>query len=157
MLGGLFDNNEDASALVFRHAIDDVNKKFGKNMKFDRRVEKIAYGNELDASESLCKLIQVSQEQCVSTISTCTLNKIISKFDVSAIFGPSSPSSASHCMNVCDAKEIPYIDVKWDADTKPPVINMHPHPDVMMYVFIDIIKKFEWKGFTIVYESGNVD
>lgn len=72
----------------------------------------------------------------------------------SAVIGPSSPSSSTHCMNICDAKEIPYIDVKWDADTKPPVINMHPHPDAIAQIFVDIIKAADWKGFTVVYESG---
>lgn len=57
-------------------------------------------------------------------------------------------------MNICDAKEIPYIDVKWDSDTKPPVINMHPHPDAVAQIFVDIIKAWDWKGFTIIYESG---
>lgn len=57
-------------------------------------------------------------------------------------------------MNICDVKEIPYIDVKWDADTKPPVINMHPHPDAVAQIFVDLIKAWDWKGFTIIYESG---
>lgn len=57
-------------------------------------------------------------------------------------------------MNICDDKELPYIDVKWDADTKPPVINMHPHPDAVAQVFVDLIKAWDWKGFTIIYESG---
>lgn len=73
---------------------------------------------------------------------------------ISAVFGPISPSSSMHCMNVCDTKEIPYIDVKWDADTRPPVINMHPHPDAVAQVFVDLITAWDWKGFTIIYESG---
>lgn len=57
-------------------------------------------------------------------------------------------------MNICDAKDIPYIDVKWDSNTRLPVINMHPHPDALAHVFIDLIKASGWKGFTIIYESG---
>lgn len=79
-----------------------------------------------------------------------------SKVGISAIFGPSTPSSSAHCINVCDTKEIPYIDVKLDADTMPPVINMHPHPDALANVFVDLIKAWDWKGFTIVYESGGL-
>lgn len=60
-----------------------------------------------------------------------------------------------HCMNICDAKEIPFIDVRWDADTKPPVINMQPHPDALAAVFVDLVRAWNWKGFTILYESGN--
>lgn len=57
-------------------------------------------------------------------------------------------------MNICDAKEIPYVDFKWDAETVPPVINMHPHPDAIASIFVDLIREWDWKGFTIVYESG---
>lgn len=73
---------------------------------------------------------------------------------ISAIFGPSTPSSSAHSMNICDVKEIPYIDVNFDANTSPPVINMHPHPDAVAQVFVDLIKAWNWEGFTIVYESG---
>lgn len=65
-----------------------------------------------------------------------------------------SPSVSVHSMNICDAKEIPFIDVRWDAETKPPVINMHPHPDVLATIFVDLIRAWNWKGFTILYESG---
>ncbi|KAG4072066.1 hypothetical protein HA402_015565 [Bradysia odoriphaga] len=76
------------------------------------------------------------------------------KAGISAIFGPSTPSSSAHSMNICDVKEIPYIDVKFDADTSPPVINMHPHPDAVAQIFVDMIKAWNWEGFTIVYESA---
>ncbi|KAG4072084.1 hypothetical protein HA402_015583 [Bradysia odoriphaga] len=71
-----------------------------------------------------------------------------------AVVGPSSPYTSSHCMNICDAKEIPYIDVTLDPDTKPPVINLHPHPEAIAQMFVDIINASDWRGFTIVYESA---
>lgn len=73
---------------------------------------------------------------------------------VSAIFGPTAPSVSTHCMNICDAKEIPYIDFRWDAETRPPVINMMPHPKAMAKVFVDLIRAWEWTGFTILYETA---
>lgn len=73
---------------------------------------------------------------------------------MAGVFGPTSPSSAQHCLNICDAKEIPFIDVRVDIETKPPVINMQPHPDALAIVFVDLIRAWDWKGFTILYESG---
>lgn len=57
-------------------------------------------------------------------------------------------------MNICDAKDIPYIDIRWDSHTMPPVINMQPHPEALGLVFVDLVKAWDWKGFTILYESG---
>lgn len=77
------------------------------------------------------------------------------KTGISAVFGPSTQSSSGHCINICDTKEIPFIDVNLDAFTMPPVINMHPHPDALANIFIDLIKAYDWQAFTIIYESGN--
>ncbi|XP_037036365.1 glutamate receptor ionotropic, kainate 3-like isoform X2 [Bradysia coprophila] len=57
-------------------------------------------------------------------------------------------------MNICDAKEIPYIDVNLDPNTKQPVINLHPHPEALAQMFVDIANASNWKGFTVVYESA---
>lgn len=123
---------------------------------------KLRYGNELLASNKLCSLLQVCSKIDFNTPTRSFIFYTYSllftcqrKHGVAAVFGPSAPSSTSHCTNICDAKEIPYIDLKWDADTKPPVINMHPHPDTLARVFVDLIKSRKWAGFTIVYESGN--
>lgn len=51
--------------------------------------------------------------------------------------------------------EIPYVDFRSDVDTRPPVINMMPHPNVMASVFVDIIRAWNWKGFTILYETAS--
>lgn len=75
---------------------------------------------------------------------------------IAALFGPISPSVSMHCMNICDAKEIPFVDVRWDSETKPPVINMQPHPYEQAKIIVDLIKMWGWKGFTILYESGKL-
>lgn len=62
-----------------------------------------------------------------------------------------------HSINICDAKEIPFIDVRWDMETTPPVINMQPHPHEQARIIVDLIKLREWNGFTILYESGKLN
>lgn len=82
------------------------------------------------------------------------INTILQRGGVAVVFGPFSTLSARHAINICDYKEIPYIDTRWDVHTKPPVINMHPHPHVIADLVADLVKAWEWQGFTILYESG---
>lgn len=60
-----------------------------------------------------------------------------------------------HVINVCDSKEIPYIDTHFDADaaSKLSVVNMYPSQDTLVQLLIDVVKAFKWEKFTILYES----
>lgn len=51
--------------------------------------------------------------------------------------------------------EIPYVDFRSDVETRPPVINMMPHPAVMASVFVDLVRAWGWQGFTILYETAS--
>lgn len=75
---------------------------------------------------------------------------------VAAVLGPMSATAAQHCTNVCDAKDVPYVDFRWDAAARPPVINMMPHPEAMAQVFVALVRAWNWNGFTILYESGEL-
>lgn len=71
------------------------------------------------------------------------------------IFGPRSISSAFHAMNICDAKEIPYINTYMDEDatSKSTVLNMHPHLSTLTQLLLDFVNASDWKRATILYES----
>lgn len=77
---------------------------------------------------------------------------------ISAIIGPQSAQSALHVQSICDAKEMPHIETRWDPFA-PPVsssLNVHPDPVTMGHAFVDLVKAFEWKSFTILYENGKL-
>lgn len=93
----------------------------------------VSFGNEYQASRRMCKFLRNG---------------------VAAIFGPLSATASMHCTNICDSMDIPYVDFRWDADTKPPVINMQLHQETLALVFVDLVRTWNWKGFTILYESG---
>lgn len=131
---------------MFRYAIETINNQqadaAGSGSTEDDPAEAIRikglggvvdFGNEFQASKRLCRMLK---------------NGLV------AVFGPTAAASSQHCMNVCDAKELPYIDFRWDADTRPPVVNMMPHPDAMAQLYVDLIRAWNWKGFTILYESA---
>lgn len=49
---------------------------------------------------------------------------------------------------------MPIIQSIWDPHVQIPTINLHPHPDVLGEIILEIIKSYEWTTFTILYESA---
>lgn len=70
------------------------------------------------------------------------------------MLGPSSPESSQHVQSICDSKEMPVIETRFDRYTKMPVVNLHPSPQIYANVFYDLVKAFEWDSFTILYENA---
>ncbi|XP_062537416.1 glutamate receptor ionotropic, kainate 2 isoform X3 [Armigeres subalbatus] len=134
-IGGLFDGDTDDAMLAFQYAVEAVNneKLAFSNYRLEAHPMTVKYGDQFDVSKKLCRLL---------------------KSGVAAIFGPSSPKSAVHVNSICDVKEMPHIETRWDAHTRLPTINIHPHPTILGRVFLDLVVAFEWKDFTIIYESG---
>uniref|UniRef100_A0A182X5A4 Uncharacterized protein n=1 Tax=Anopheles quadriannulatus TaxID=34691 RepID=A0A182X5A4_ANOQN len=134
-IGGLFDGATEDVELAFQYAVEAVNneKLSYSNYQLEAQAVQVKYGDQFDASKKLCRLL---------------------KTGVAGIFGPSSPKSALHVQSVCDEKEMPHIETRWDAYTKLPTLNLHPHPHIMGRVFLDLVVAFEWKSFTVLYESG---
>lgn len=55
---------------------------------------------------------------------------------------------------MCDAKEMPHIETRWDPISKLAPLNIHPDPLTMARVFEELVQAFEWTSFTILYENG---
>lgn len=58
-----------------------------------------------------------------------------------------------HVRSICDAKEIPLIETTMDGYSRH-VINLHPTPEDLGKVFLDMINAYGWKGFTILYQDA---
>ncbi|XP_039445715.1 glutamate receptor ionotropic, kainate 2 isoform X2 [Culex pipiens pallens] len=134
-IGGLFDSDTDDVSLAFQYAVEAVNneKLSYSNYRLEAVPVTVKYGDQFDVSKKLCKVLRSG---------------------VAAIFGPNSPKAAVHVQSICDEKEMPHIETRWDAYTRLPTINIHPHPHILGRVFLDLVVAFEWKDFTIIYESG---
>lgn len=70
------------------------------------------------------------------------------------VHGPTSPEAASHVENICDEKEMPLLETRMDPYTEQPVINLHPHPEALAKMFLDLVDAWDWDSFTIMYESA---
>lgn len=80
----------------------------------------------------------------------------ICQLKVGAIFGPRSLSASYSVMDICDAKEIPYISVYRDdaSALKSSVLNMYPSLDSINLMLLDYINATALRDqITILYES----
>ena len=57
---------------------------------------------------------------------------------VAALFGPTSPFTAHHVQSICDSKEIPHIETRWDYRAgnmrEQYSINLYPYPPTLSKV-----------------------
>lgn len=122
--------------MIFKYAIEAINNQRNKQADGSlgavfRRVE---YGNVFEASQNLCRMM---------------------KNGISGVIGPSSPMSAKHVQNICDAKEMPLIETRYDMSTEQPVINLYPHPEALGRVFLDLVVMWDWDSFSVLYETAS--
>lgn len=139
-IGGLFDSENGDVELAFKFAVEMLNEyRIDENLLHLPELEfesvKIPFGDEFPASKKLCNLLRRDH-------------------GIAALFGPKSPQTALHVQSICDAKEMPYIDIRPDVYSQQPTINLHPHPHAVQRILMDLITAFEWMEFTILYESA---
>jgi len=132
--GGLFDETTEDAENVLKYAVEIMNNmRDPSDGVLEAITKRIEYGNVFDASKNLCKL----------------MNKGI----MGLLHGPLSNNAATHVQNICDAKEMPLIETRYDPSTQQPVINLYPHPSMLAQLYSDLINSFGWESFTIIYES----
>ncbi|XP_026481358.1 glutamate receptor ionotropic, kainate 3-like [Ctenocephalides felis] len=79
------------------------------------------------------------------------------KNGIMGIFDAASVSTSSTVLSICDTMEMPLMTARWDPDQRRQacMVNVHPHPSVLVKVFVDLVREKGWKTFTILYESGS--
>ncbi|XP_050309100.1 glutamate receptor ionotropic, kainate 2 isoform X3 [Anthonomus grandis grandis] len=136
-IGGLFHPNDDKQELAFRYAIEKINsdRTILSRSKLQGQIEKIPPQDSFHASKKVCHLLRNG---------------------VAAIFGPQSPHTASHVQSICDTMEIPHLETRWDYRLRREscLVNLYPHPTTLSRAYVDIVKAWGWKSFTIIYENN---
>lgn len=133
-IGALIDDETNNMQAAIRKAVKVVNShNLEPTTVLRAQTVKVPYGNEFQLSKKLCRLL---------------------KSGVAAVIGPTASSSAYHAQSVCDTKEMPYIDTRYDFTSNLPGINLHPYPRVLANVFVDLVKAWGWKGFSVLYEDS---
>uniref|UniRef100_A0A336MCA3 CSON013411 protein n=1 Tax=Culicoides sonorensis TaxID=179676 RepID=A0A336MCA3_CULSO len=130
-IGALLDQETEDAKFAFEYAVDYIN--YENNDNLEAVVEVVDPDNEFVCAQKLCEVLEQG---------------------VAAIFGPGSSSSAIHVNSVLDAKDMPHIEVRPDPEPEIRSLNIHPDPATIRSALIDLVKIFDWQGFTIIYESG---
>ncbi|CAH1993009.1 unnamed protein product [Acanthoscelides obtectus] len=136
-IGGLFHPTDDKQEIAFRYAVEKINndRTILPRSKLSAQIEKIPPQDSFHASKKVCHLLRTG---------------------VAAIFGPQSAHTASHVQSICDTMEVPHLETRWDYRLRREscLVNLYPHPTVLSKAYVDIVKAWGWKSFTIIYENN---
>jgi ionotropic glutamate receptor len=77
------------------------------------------------------------------------------KYGVAAVFGPESETTSRHAGNICDAKEVPFIETHYSYEPSGQVVNLYPSEGTLVQAALDLLQNFEWGSFTIMYETAS--
>uniref|UniRef100_A0A1A9WQ74 Receptor ligand binding region domain-containing protein n=1 Tax=Glossina brevipalpis TaxID=37001 RepID=A0A1A9WQ74_9MUSC len=77
------------------------------------------------------------------------------KIGVQAIFGPSNGLLSCHINSICDALDIPHMEIKADAEynSREFSINLHPFQDIINDALLDIIHYLNWTKVAVLHEN----
>ncbi|XP_014247014.1 glutamate receptor ionotropic, kainate 2-like [Cimex lectularius] len=135
-IGALFEKEDEDGIKAFNNAVAMVNRdKPTTSPRLESLIQMVDPNDSFLVGNEVCKLMAEG---------------------VAAIFGPQSPHTWGHVQSQCDTKEIPHImSNKWDPQISPGscLLNLYPHPAVLSQAIKDIVKAWNWKGFTIVYDD----
>ncbi|CAG9133260.1 unnamed protein product [Plutella xylostella] len=137
-IGGLFHPEDDKQEVAFRYAVERVNadRAILPRAKLLAQVETISAQDSFHASKRVCHLLRSG---------------------VAAIFGPQSAPAAAHVQSICDTMELPHLETRWDYRTRREscLVNLYPHPAALSRAYVDLVRAWGWKSFTIVYENSD--
>ncbi|EGI61386.1 Glutamate receptor, ionotropic kainate 1 [Acromyrmex echinatior] len=169
-IGGLFHPSDDKQEVAFRYAAEKINanRDILPKSRLSAQVEVIQPQDSFHASKR-----EVNKSPWDTPIATAELaehNRVVhsATFEfvvvvchllrggVAAIFGPQSAHTASHVQSICDTMEIPHLETRWDYRLRRQscLVNLYPHPTTLSKAYVDLVKAWGWKSFTIIYENN---
>ncbi|XP_046673759.1 glutamate receptor ionotropic, kainate 2-like [Homalodisca vitripennis] len=136
-IGGLFESNDNFMQQAFVYGTEWINaRKVLSQFDLVPQLQEVDPYDNFRVSLKVCNMMRAG---------------------VAGIFGPHSVDTSDHVQSICDAKEIPHIEMRWDSRQRRGacLINLYPHPSTMSKVFVDLVKVYEWESFTLVYEDND--
>ena len=76
---------------------------------------------------------------------------------VAAVIGPMSVNSAAHIQSICDAVEMPHLQLQWDFTENRDAysINMFPYHASLSKAYLDFIVYYDWADLTVLYDTDD--
>uniref|UniRef100_A0A673N5E9 Glutamate receptor n=1 Tax=Sinocyclocheilus rhinocerous TaxID=307959 RepID=A0A673N5E9_9TELE len=143
--GGIFEQMDGPVALVsseelaFKFAVNNINRNrtLLPNTTLTYDIQRINIYDSFEASRKACDQLSLG---------------------VVAIFGPSHSSSSNAVQSICNALEVPHIQVRWkhhpmdNRDTF--YANLYPDYSSLSYAILDLVQFLKWKTATVVYDDS---
>ncbi|XP_018320930.1 glutamate receptor ionotropic, kainate 2-like isoform X5 [Agrilus planipennis] len=137
-IGAIFTEEERNGSveIAFKYAVHKINKDRSllpkTNLVYD--IQYVKKDDSFHACKKACSQVRMG---------------------VHAVFGPSDPLLASHIHSICDALDIPHLEVRLDpeADSREFSINLYPAQKLLNLAFQDIMSFLNWTRFAIIYEE----
>ncbi|XP_056330776.1 glutamate receptor ionotropic, kainate 3 [Danio aesculapii] len=144
-IGGIFEQMDGPVALVsseelaFKFAVNNINRNrtLLPNTTLTYDIQRINIYDSFEASRKACDQLSLG---------------------VVAIFGPSHSSSSNAVQSICNALEVPHIQVRWkhhpmdNRDTF--YANLYPDYSSLSYAILDLVQFLKWKTATVVYDDS---
>ncbi|XP_041759595.2 glutamate receptor ionotropic, kainate 3 [Coregonus clupeaformis] len=144
-IGGIFEQTEGPVPLVspeelaFKFAVNNINRNrtLLPNTTLTYDIQRINIYDSFEASRKACDQLSLG---------------------VVAIFGPSHSSSSNAVQSICNALEVPHIQVRWkhhpmdNRDTF--YANLYPDYSSLSYGILDLVQFLKWKTATVVYDDS---
>ncbi|XP_008289516.1 glutamate receptor ionotropic, kainate 3, partial [Stegastes partitus] len=128
-----------AEELAFKFAVNNINRNrtLLPNTTLTYDIQRINIYDSFEASRKACDQLSLG---------------------VVAIFGPSHSSSSNAVQSICNALEVPHIQVRWkhhpmdNRDTF--YANLYPDYSSLSYAILDLVQFLKWKTATVVYDDS---
>ncbi|XP_051921872.1 glutamate receptor ionotropic, kainate 3 isoform X2 [Hippocampus zosterae] len=144
-IGGIFEQTDGAVPLVgaeelaFKFAVNNINRNrtLLPNTTLTYDIQRINIYDSFEASRKACDQLSLG---------------------VVAIFGPSHSSSSNAVQSICNALEVPHVQVRWKhhpADNRDTFYaNLYPDYSSLSYAILDLVQFLKWKTATVVYDDS---
>ncbi|XP_023168327.1 glutamate receptor ionotropic, kainate 2 isoform X1 [Drosophila hydei] len=137
-VGAIFteDEREGSVESAFKYAIYRINKEkiLLPNTQLVYDIEYVPRDDSFRTTKKVCRQLEAG---------------------VQAIFGPTDPLLATHVQSICEAFDIPHIEVRIDLEVsvKEFSINLYPSQNIMNLAYRDLMMYLNWTKVAIIYEE----
>ncbi|KRF85304.1 uncharacterized protein Dvir_GJ12536, isoform D [Drosophila virilis] len=137
-VGAIFteDEREGNIESAFKYAIYRINKEKSllPNTQLVYDIEYVPRDDSFRTTKKVCRQLEAG---------------------VQAIFGPTDPLLAAHVQSICEAFDIPHIEVRIDLEisVKEFSINLYPSQNIMNLAYRDLMMYLNWTKVAIIYEE----
>uniref|UniRef100_A0A8C2XDX4 Glutamate receptor n=1 Tax=Cyclopterus lumpus TaxID=8103 RepID=A0A8C2XDX4_CYCLU len=144
-ISGIFEQTDgpvslvSAEELAFKFAVNNINRNrtLLPNTTLTYDIQRINIYDSFEASRKACDQLSLG---------------------VVAIFGPSHSSSSNAVQSICNALEVPHVQVRWKhhpMDNRDSFYaNLYPDYSSLSYAILDLVQFLKWKTATVVYDDS---